>query len=269
MSTITDVSSVLSEYMLKGWVLTDELCRNSKCNVPLMRSPKGQNPVVHFCANCDGGPLKGNGYFCLSQHSDSPSASSTYSGSQRHTISRSSTPATEVSDASSSDGFQLPPETPESRRRREQSDFASTQIGQRLLKGWALLAEECLNENCFAVPLVRPPKTAGGEKDPRKASCRLHDTVLLCLILYAGVRTLRSNLHQRRRSCRRRTSCVIFPSSNIPGIPSGHEISRCVSVRCGYHCKATNACIGLYSFVHRVQRFLIKHCRRSKLYIAV
>lgn len=30
-----------------------------------------------------------------------------------------------------------------------------------------MLAEECPNERCFGVPLVRPPKP-GGEKDPRK-----------------------------------------------------------------------------------------------------
>lgn len=57
-------------------------------------------------------------------------------------------------------------------RRRQQSDRASTEIGNRLLKGWAMLADECPNVECYGVPLVRPPKTVGG-KDPRKVGHRL------------------------------------------------------------------------------------------------
>jgi len=80
--------------------------------------------------------------------------------------SRVSTPPTELSSTVSSPTFALPVETAESQRRREQSDTASSEIGKRLLKGWAMLAEECSNVRCFGVPLVRPPK-AGGGKDPR------------------------------------------------------------------------------------------------------
>jgi hypothetical protein len=107
---------------------------------------------------------------------ETQSSSSISSSSQFHTISRSSTPATEVSDTSS---FVIPVETPEARHRREQSDQASSEIGRRLLKGWALLGDECLNEECFGVPLVRPPK-AGGEKDPRKVRYEL----LACFLTY-------------------------------------------------------------------------------------
>lgn len=111
--------------------------------------------------------------FTVSQISDSTSISSASSASsQNHTISRASTPPTEISSRSSSPTFLIPAETPESRRRREQSDRASSEIGRRLLKGWALLGDECLNEECFGVPLVRPPKS-GGEKDPRKVSQKL------------------------------------------------------------------------------------------------
>lgn len=53
--------------------------------------------------------------------------------------------------------------------RRAQSDMASSEIGKRMLRGWAMLAEECPNEYCYGVPLVRPPK-AGGGKDPRKVT---------------------------------------------------------------------------------------------------
>jgi len=36
-----------------------------------------------------------------------------------------------------------------------------------MLKGWAMLADECPNSSCYGIPLVRPPKV-GSEKDPRK-----------------------------------------------------------------------------------------------------
>ena len=46
---------------------------------------------------------------------------------------------------------------------------------QLLLKGWAMLADECPNPRCFGVPLVRPPLVGG--RDPRKVSmetqCRI------------------------------------------------------------------------------------------------
>ncbi|KAF7966795.1 hypothetical protein HWV62_37003 [Athelia sp. TMB] len=92
--------------------------------------------------------------------------------------SRSTTPPTEVSSRASSPNFEPPPETAESRFRRQQSDTASAEIGRRLLQGWAMLAEECPNSTCFGVPLVRPPK-AGGGKDPKK-EC------VICGIVYVS-----------------------------------------------------------------------------------
>ncbi|KAF8211195.1 hypothetical protein K438DRAFT_1806868 [Mycena galopus ATCC 62051] len=154
-----DVSGILGEYMMKGWVLTDSTCPNAGCSVPLMRSPAAKSPVVHFCASCDGGP---DSIRPLAPQPDVTSASS----SSTH-FSRPSTPPTEVSSTLSSPTFAPPPETEESRRRRQQSDEASAELGQRLLKGWAMLADECPNDRCFGVPLVRPPNFGGG-KDPRK-----------------------------------------------------------------------------------------------------
>ena len=96
-------------------------------------------------------------------------------------VSRPSTPPTEVSSTFSSPVF-APVDTQEILRRRQQSDQASIEIGKRMLKGWAMLADECPNSECFGIPLVRPPKS-GGERDPRKASpsvcevdstCNLH-----------------------------------------------------------------------------------------------
>ena len=151
MSTVTDVSSRLGEYMLKGWVLTDEGCPNTNCRVPLMRSPKGQVPVTMFCANCDGDPQSERtalSFLCfalkqIEGRSSAPnpevspsgagqSSPSTVSSDTR--ISRSSTPPTDVSSNLSSPTFALPVETAESARRRQQSDAASAEIGARLLK---------------------------------------------------------------------------------------------------------------------------------------
>jgi len=170
--------------MLKGWVLTDDICPNRGCNIPLMRSPNGSTPVAHYCANCDGRP---NSETTSATHPDSvlpiPAQSSpTISSSSRP--SRASTPPTELSSTLSSPTFALPVETAESLRRREQSDTASSEIGKRLLKGWAMLAEECPNVRCYGVPLVRPPK-AGGGKDP-KMECVICGTIYVSQIDPSG-----------------------------------------------------------------------------------
>ncbi|KAJ7638736.1 hypothetical protein FB45DRAFT_410623 [Roridomyces roridus] len=156
-----DVSQVLAQRMLQGWVLLDETCPNCH-RIPLMRSPKAATPVVLFCASCDAGP----------ESVRPPTAESVSSSSH---FSRASTPPTEVSSALSSPVFAPPPVTEESRRRAEQSDIASAEIGRRLLKGYAMLGEICPSDSCFGVPLVRPPKP-GGEKDPRK-ECVICGTV--------------------------------------------------------------------------------------------
>lgn len=155
--------------MSKGWVLTDNPCPAPCCRGgPLLRSPKGQEPVVYYCADCDGPPKMQGG--------ETPSHSSSTVSSTSHG-SRPSTPPTEFSSTLSSPTFAPPVETEEMIRRRQQSDRASTEIGKRLLKGWAMLAEECPNTRCYGVPLVRPPKS-GGDKDPRK-ECVTCGTVYL------------------------------------------------------------------------------------------
>ncbi|KAH6914988.1 hypothetical protein BKA70DRAFT_561679 [Coprinopsis sp. MPI-PUGE-AT-0042] len=63
--------------------------------------------------------------------------------------------------------FAPPPETEESRRRRAQSDRASEELGRRLLRGWAMLGEECPSSGCYGVPLMRPPNK-GDERSPNK-----------------------------------------------------------------------------------------------------
>ncbi|EGO00003.1 hypothetical protein SERLA73DRAFT_180361 [Serpula lacrymans var. lacrymans S7.3] len=160
MSTITDVSGKLGEYMLKGWILTDTSCPTPGCRIPLMRSPNGTTPQTYFCANCDG-------FSQPSTSAVSDALSQTSSNSSHSEYNRSSTPPTEVTSALSSPTFAPGVETEEALRRRQQSDFASAEIGKRLLKGWAMLGEECPNIRCYGVPLVRPPRT-GGDRSPLK-----------------------------------------------------------------------------------------------------
>ncbi|KAI0786391.1 hypothetical protein C8Q75DRAFT_271067 [Abortiporus biennis] len=165
MSTVIDVSPKLGQYMLKGWVLTDDICPKCK-KIPLMRSPSG--PVVYFCANCDSeSSTKEN----QDIHVGSSNTSNSSLDSNSHG-SRPSTPPTEVSSTLSSPAF-APVDTEEILRRRQQSDRASNEIGSRLLKGWAMLADECPNSTCYGIPLVRPPKT-GSERDPHKECVICH-----------------------------------------------------------------------------------------------
>ena len=143
-------------------VLTDDLCKTcGKC--PLMRSPAAYTILSWYCASCDS--TKNT----LNDTTDSTSSVGSVSanGSLDH-VSRPSTPPTEVSSTFSSPVF-APVDTQEILRRRQQSDQASIEIGKRMLKGWAMLADECPNSTCYGIPLVRPPKTGAGV-DPRKAS---------------------------------------------------------------------------------------------------
>ncbi|KAF8842274.1 hypothetical protein BDN67DRAFT_398480 [Paxillus ammoniavirescens] len=172
MSNVINVSNKLGEYMLKGWVLTACPCPSPSCRgVPLLRSPKGQEPAVYYCTNCDGPLQNGDG----AQSQSASTVSSTSHGS------RPSTPPTEFSSTLSSPTFAPPVETEEMIRRRQQSDQASTEIGKRLLKGWAMLGEECPHNRCYGVPLVRPPKS-GSDKDPRKV-CGNHGVYTTALTL--------------------------------------------------------------------------------------
>ncbi|KAI9063358.1 hypothetical protein FKP32DRAFT_1719435 [Trametes sanguinea] len=162
--------------MLKGWILTDRIC--PKCSrVPMMRSPSAATVVTEFCVNCDSAPdsvgaagtarLQTMPPMAASAISPAPDASSVSTVSYSTRISRTSTPPTDVSEAPDSPPLVPIMDTAELLRRRQQSDTASAEIGKRMLKGWAMLGDECPNPNCYGIPLVRPPKTQA-TIDPRK-----------------------------------------------------------------------------------------------------
>ncbi|KAJ3573863.1 hypothetical protein NP233_g2135 [Leucocoprinus birnbaumii] len=166
MATVLDAPSALGTYMLRGWVLTDRPCPTRGCRIPLLRSPVGQDPVVHLCVSCDESSNTSRPSPTAPADGAPPAdASTSNSTSSASHLTRASTPATEVSDVTDD----LPPfvESEETRRRREKTDLASAEIGRRLLQGWTMLGDECPRDECYYVPLVRPPKKAG-EPDPKK-----------------------------------------------------------------------------------------------------
>ncbi len=160
-----------------------------------MRSPAARSRPEIFCVRCDGGPLGNEGEYrallessaklkaalpsarkevptrsIVSQVSEAATVhtESASSGSHR---SRASTPPTDVSEPphNAVDDFgPLPPPTEEALQRRAQLDHASAEIAKLLLRGYAMLAEECPNPTCYGVPLVRPPKTSEGALSPNK-----------------------------------------------------------------------------------------------------
>ncbi|KAH8999411.1 hypothetical protein EDB92DRAFT_1790271 [Lactarius akahatsu] len=158
MSKVINVSDNLGKLLLDGWTPSDRTCPVEECRgVPLLRSPEGRGLVTWFCPSCEG---NGTGEFCFF------GGFYTYLTSSTH-YSRSSTPPTDDAYVPGSPTFAIPAETEDSIRRRQQSDLASAEIGNRLLRGWAMLADECPRRTCYGIPLVRPPKT-GHEKSPRK-----------------------------------------------------------------------------------------------------
>ncbi|PIL36740.1 hypothetical protein GSI_00429 [Ganoderma sinense ZZ0214-1] len=162
MATVIDIPGSVGEYMLKGWILTDRIC--TKCSkVPLMKSPTSAVVQTHFCVHCDPAPTSGSVIGASSsrpsQKSSAPQVASLQdvhsisSTSISSGMSRTSTPPTEFSNAPSSPTFAPVMDPTEVLRRRQQSDTASAEIGKRMLKGWAMLADECPGPDCYGIPL--------------------------------------------------------------------------------------------------------------------
>ncbi|KAG1351255.1 hypothetical protein G6F62_003039 [Rhizopus arrhizus] len=116
-----EAGSLLETYLLQGWVMTNQICSVEGCSYPLMRSKDGS---TSFCTHHD--PLP-----------NAPSKRSTLGLIQESTI--------EVDELALQ------------RQRREQSSKASQLIGQKMLQKWALLNENCPNDTCYAIPLIRHP----------------------------------------------------------------------------------------------------------------
>ncbi|ORY90373.1 hypothetical protein BCR43DRAFT_528034 [Syncephalastrum racemosum] len=149
--------SLLSTYMLQGWVMTNEKCKVPECYVPIMRSKDGS---VHFCVTHDTLPTQ--------SASSSSSSSSSKPAANIPTPEKDMTPPAKRGSISEEgeDSEEQPakrtavPNADEqriARERREQSSRASELIGKRLLQRWALLNDVCPNPACYAIPLMRDP----------------------------------------------------------------------------------------------------------------
>lgn len=123
--------------------MTDELCSEEGCPVPIMRSKDG---AIKFCVNHD--PLPTSNSRNTKKIPPAPATAKAEVDGDGSIEQPSST-------TSDSDEFRLQQE------RREQSSKASQLIGQRMLQRWVLLNETCPNEACFAVSPPLPQRMGG------------------------------------------------------------------------------------------------------------
>ncbi|KAI0771469.1 hypothetical protein BD413DRAFT_475844 [Trametes elegans] len=254
--------------MLKGWILTDSICQ--KCGkVPMMRSPSAASRLSQFCANCDPAPdsgsrVSGSGPQPLrppiapQPSAALPDGSSVSTVSYSTRMSRSSTPPTDVSSTPDSPVLAPIMDTAELLRRRQQSDTASAEIGKRMLRGWAMLADECPNPNCYGIPLVRPPK-AQATIDPRK-EC------VICGIVYVDEKDVlgqdrlvpMQHAASSAETTRAPVSAAVPPSSSQMRIDKGKERARPANLQPSVRpCSTTeNLQCTLSHVVHRVLKLL-------------
>ncbi|ORZ06257.1 hypothetical protein BCR42DRAFT_456530 [Absidia repens] len=164
-----DAMSLLGTFLLQGWVMTDQLCSEESCSVPMMRSKDG---VIQVCVLHD--PLP------TSNARNAPSTTTTTSTpATNHVATPSITSTVSTDDIEDDDNSivvvehtkqqQQPATTAATsgdddektfkiqQERREQSSKASQLIGQKMLQRWALLNDTCPNDACYAIPLVRHP----------------------------------------------------------------------------------------------------------------
>lgn len=153
MSRISDVSNKLGQYLLQGYILTDDPCPT--CSIPMLRTPAAhaRQPQRLFCSQCSDP---------VSEAAEAEHHSTDNNADKNVLDGRVS----QVSSQSEFPTLAQPPDNSEILHRRLQSDKASAEIGNRMLKGWAMLAEECPNESCYGIPLVRSPNS-GAVKDKR------------------------------------------------------------------------------------------------------
>lgn len=167
-----DISSQMADLLLKGWVMTNNAC--DTCAIPLMRTPRYQEPRKEICVNCNN-----------ADQASTSHASDTFSPQEL------STPATDLSSELSQPAF-VDLDTEQITRRRAQSDTASAEIGRRLLQGWTMLADECPRSTCYGIPLVRPPKSSNRPLSDSQVGLLLNPKKFL--VTRIGVRRMWVNL---------------------------------------------------------------------------
>ncbi|KAJ3157372.1 hypothetical protein HDU89_002786 [Geranomyces variabilis] len=143
----------LGTYMLKGWVLTDTLCPNQGCNIPVVRK---RDRSAQLCVLCDDPdhpwlPVKRE----TVNEEVSVTVETTTAAAPESGASNILTAEEEAElDATLQDDLARE-ETADFEQRREQGNKASKLLGQKMLQGWTLLDAVCKTPTCIGIPLVR------------------------------------------------------------------------------------------------------------------
>ncbi|KAJ1959204.1 hypothetical protein IWQ62_004704 [Dispira parvispora] len=149
-NTLDSVTRRMSEYMLKGWVLTDQECPNG-CGVPLMRT---KDHSETFCAGCVGNEAN--------PQESGPGLQTGLTMSMSHVVPDVPPEVIELEDLETSSDVQkeLVASNAEnleaSKVRREQSERTTQRLAEKMLQGWTLLGDACPNPRCIGTPLVQP-----------------------------------------------------------------------------------------------------------------
>ncbi|KAI8800922.1 hypothetical protein BJ742DRAFT_779851 [Cladochytrium replicatum] len=141
----------MGSMMLKGWVMTNDTCPAPSCDFPLLRTKDSARWV------------------CV-VHGEQAVGFQNSTKAQKSALSKNSVPKAAEADAEAAFNALLAEKTDQQAEWQdiddgeliERSNIAqsevSSRIGQKLLQGWTLLAEEC--PNCDSgVPLMRNPTT--------------------------------------------------------------------------------------------------------------
>jgi uncharacterized Zn finger protein (UPF0148 family) len=133
---------------------------------PCASSPGATSHIIRSEFRCDGSPdAKTDALLQSLNGSNESLPTSESSTSLRSRLdSAPSTPPTPNSTLPAEPPFPaIDPATLQARR--QQSDQASQEIGQLLLKGWMLLGDECPNATCHGIPLMKRPTLRPSQKD--------------------------------------------------------------------------------------------------------
>ncbi|KAI8918190.1 hypothetical protein DFJ77DRAFT_454701 [Powellomyces hirtus] len=143
----------LGTYMLKGWVLTDVICPNPGCNIPVVRS---RDRSTQLCVLCDD-PV--NPYPPISQLAAETEVTIVEDPSVVPSTSEPTGAVTTPEEDAELEAVLNEEVTPSrneaAERRREKGNQASKLLGQKMLAGWTMLEDTCPNPTCIGVPLMR------------------------------------------------------------------------------------------------------------------
>ncbi|TPX32983.1 hypothetical protein SmJEL517_g04032 [Synchytrium microbalum] len=158
---------LIGDYLLQGWVLTDDKCKSNwqnGCSMPSMRARDGSR---YICVLCDDPRNPWPPAGAIQQASVDalvnilPAVDAMTGVNDDSSIGDEDLGLTETGNLMN--GLQSNntvveanmPTDEERRSRREQVDRATRLLGQRLLQGWTMLQDECPNPACPGIPLVQ------------------------------------------------------------------------------------------------------------------